>query len=168
MLDWPRSLPGRTQKISTPPGFGPRTVEPVASRYAGCDNSTACIIGVMQSNLMFVCPWMFSLIRNWWPKRCKFLFIYLYPISSTCFGQCFRPSWEALDCIYSFWYIPPTLLPAGVMDETELVPSVKDGRGMDPKLVFSATPALVRREWRKPRNHEISIAGFPTKTPPET
>ena len=32
--------------------------------------------------------------------------IYLFLISSTCFGRCFRPSSEALDCIYSFW-IPP-------------------------------------------------------------
>ena len=27
----------------------------------------------------------------------------------------------ALDCIYSFWYCPHLLLPAGVMDEMELL-----------------------------------------------
>ena len=48
-----------------------------------------------------------------------FWFIYLYQISSTCLGRCFRPSSGALDCIYNFWYSPPMLLPAGVMDEME-------------------------------------------------
>ena len=45
-----------------------------------------------------------------------FWFIYLFLISSTCFGRCFRPSSGAFDCIYSFWYCPLMLLPAGVMD----------------------------------------------------
>ena len=46
---------------------------------------------------------------DWWPTRCSFfgLFIYLFPIGSTCFGRCFPPSSGALDCIYSFWYCPP-------------------------------------------------------------
>ena len=44
---------------------------------------------------------------------------YLYPMSSTCFGRCFRPSSGALDCIHSFWYSPPMLLPAGVTEEME-------------------------------------------------
>ena len=57
--------------------------------------------------LMFVCSCIVSIIRNWWPSRCNFWFIYLYPISSTCFGRCFRPSSGALDCIYSIWYSPP-------------------------------------------------------------
>jgi len=30
--------------------------------------------------------------------------IYLFLISSTCFGRCFRPSSEAYHCNYSFWY----------------------------------------------------------------
>ena len=59
-------------------------------------------------------------IRNWWPTRCNFSFIYLYPISSTCFGRCSRPSSGALDCIYSFWYSPLMLLPAGVTDECSI------------------------------------------------
>jgi len=46
-------------------------------------------------------------------------FINLYPICCTCFGRCFRPSSGAFDCIYSFWYSPPMLLPAGVMYEME-------------------------------------------------
>ena len=52
----------------------------------------------------------------------NFWFIYLYPISPTCLGRRFRPSSGALDCICSFWYSPPMLLPAGVMDEMELPP----------------------------------------------
>jgi len=27
----------------------------------------------------------------------------LFLVSSTCFGRCFRPSSEPLDCIYSMW-----------------------------------------------------------------
>jgi len=30
-------------------------------------------------------------------------FIYLFLVSSTCFGRCIRPSSGARDCIYSFW-----------------------------------------------------------------
>ena len=45
--------------------------------------------------------------------------IYLFLISSTCLGRCLRPSSGALDCIYSFWYCPPILLPAGITDEME-------------------------------------------------
>jgi hypothetical protein len=41
----------------------------------------------------------------------------LFLVSSTCFGRCFRPSSEALDCIYSIWSYSPKLLPAGVLDE---------------------------------------------------
>ena len=45
---------------------------------------------------------------EWWPTRCYyFWFIYLFIISSTSFGRCFRPSLGALDYIYSFWYSPP-------------------------------------------------------------
>jgi hypothetical protein len=32
-LGGPQALSGRVRKISTPPGFDPRTVQPVASRY---------------------------------------------------------------------------------------------------------------------------------------
>jgi len=46
-----------------------------------------------------------------------FWLIYLFIISCTCFWRCLRPSPGALDCIYSFWYCPPILLPAGVIDE---------------------------------------------------
>ena len=34
---------------------------------------------------------------KWWPTRCNFWFVYLYPNSCTCFGRCFRPSSGALD-----------------------------------------------------------------------
>ena len=49
-----------------------------------------------------------------------FWLIYLFLISSTCFGQWLRPSSGALDCIYSFWYCPTILMLAGVIDEMEL------------------------------------------------
>ena len=32
---WAHSLSGRVWKISPPPAFDPRTLQPVASRYAG-------------------------------------------------------------------------------------------------------------------------------------
>ena len=51
-----------------------------------------------------------------------FCLIYLFLISSTCFGRFLRPSSGALDCIYSFWYCPPLLLLAGVVDEMGLSP----------------------------------------------
>jgi len=70
---------------------------------------------------MFVCPCIVRIIRYWWPIRCNFLFIYLYPISSTCFGRCFRPSSGALDRIYSFWYSPTMLLSVGVTDGISFV-----------------------------------------------
>jgi len=40
---------------------------------------------------------------------------------NSCFGRCFRPSSGALNCIYSIWYYSPKLLPAGVMDEFQLM-----------------------------------------------
>jgi len=49
----------------------------------------------------------------------RFRLVYLFLISCTCFGRCLRPSSGALDSIYSFWYSPPVLLLAGVMDEME-------------------------------------------------
>jgi len=49
-----------------------------------------------------------------------YLFIYSFLISSACFGRCFHRSAGAPECIYSFWYCPLILLPAGVMDEVEL------------------------------------------------
>jgi len=35
-LGGPQGRSGRLRKISSPPGFDPRTVQPVASRYTGC------------------------------------------------------------------------------------------------------------------------------------
>jgi len=43
----------------------------------------------------------------------------IYPISSKCFGRCFRPSSGAIDCVYRFWYSPHMLLPDSVTGETE-------------------------------------------------
>ena len=36
MLGGPQGISGRMRKISSPPGFDPRTVPPVASRYSDC------------------------------------------------------------------------------------------------------------------------------------
>ena len=35
-LCWPQGRSGRVRNISPPPGFHPRTVQPVASRYTDC------------------------------------------------------------------------------------------------------------------------------------
>jgi len=43
----------------------------------------------------------------------KIVILLTISISSTCFGQQFRPSSGALDCVYSLWYKAPTMLPAG-------------------------------------------------------
>jgi hypothetical protein len=48
----------------------------------------------------------------------------LFLVSSACFGECFRPSSGALDCIYSIWYYSPKSLPAGVTDELRLLCSL--------------------------------------------
>jgi hypothetical protein len=62
---------------------------------------------------------MRNIVHNWWPMRCNF-FVYLFvPNQLYMFRTMFSPSSGALDCIYSFWYSPPILLPAGVMDEME-------------------------------------------------
>jgi hypothetical protein len=37
-LGGPQGRSGRVLKISTPPGFGARTVQPLASRRTDCDN----------------------------------------------------------------------------------------------------------------------------------
>jgi len=52
-------------------------------------------------------------------NKMQLCFVYLYPIISKCFGRSSR----ALDCIYSLLYSSPILLPAGVMDEMEPIPS---------------------------------------------
>jgi len=45
-------------------------------------------------------------------KMQLFWLIYLFLISSKCFGRCLRPSSGTLDFIYSFC-LPPMLLPDG-------------------------------------------------------
>ena len=70
--------------------------------------------------LTFVYPCIASITVNDDQQDELFWLIYLFLISSTCFGRCPRPSSGAFDCIYSFWYCPPILLLAGVVDEMEL------------------------------------------------
>jgi len=62
------------------------------------------------ANLTFVFPCINSVITidN---QQYATVLIYLLPISSTCFGRCFRPSSGAYHCNYS---CPPMLLLAGV------------------------------------------------------
>jgi hypothetical protein len=43
-LGGPQGWSGRVRKISSPPGFDPRTVHPLASRYTDWDISTHVII----------------------------------------------------------------------------------------------------------------------------
>ena len=83
-----------------------------------------------------------------------FWFIYLYPISSTCFGRCFGPSSGVLDCIYSFRYSPPMLLPAGVMDE--MFHLVHDTGWQQHRWTISEAVNTVKCSW------------WWTKTSPET
>ena len=40
-LGRPQGWSGEVQKISLPPGFNPQTVQPVASRYTDCANSSS-------------------------------------------------------------------------------------------------------------------------------
>ena len=63
---------------------------------------------------------VFTVSANVHPSCCRLvLWMSWNEVSSTCFGRCFRPSLGTLDCIYSFWYYSPKLLPAGVMNELE-------------------------------------------------
>jgi hypothetical protein len=64
-------------------------------------------------NLIFVWPCIIETnnIDNQLDAKNNGLLI--IPISLTCFGQWFRPSSGALDCVYSLWYNAPTMLPAG-------------------------------------------------------
>ena len=58
-LGGPQGRSGRVRKISPPPGFHPRTVQPVASRYTDCANPAPqnCIIGIKKyvHVCVFVC-----------------------------------------------------------------------------------------------------------------
>ena len=106
---------------------------------------------------------------TWWTTRCKNfgLFIYLFLIRSTCFGRCLRPSSGAIDCIYSFWYCPPVLLPAGVLNEMKLqFHLILDTSRQQYRWTISEAVNSVKCSWRwektspetwKPiRNKEIS------------
>jgi hypothetical protein len=48
-LEWPQGRSGRVRKISPTPGFDPRTVHPVASRYTVWATSfhTTCVMSVI-------------------------------------------------------------------------------------------------------------------------
>jgi len=48
-------------------------------------------------------------------------FYLIIPISSTYFVRWFCPSSGALDCVYSLWYITPTMLPAGGRQHRECI-----------------------------------------------
>jgi hypothetical protein len=61
-LGGPQGQPGWVQKISSPPGFDPRTVQPVASRYTDRANpahsireNRSHIPSVVTFNLLVVC-----------------------------------------------------------------------------------------------------------------
>jgi hypothetical protein len=56
----PQGRSGQVRKISPPPGFDPRTVQPVASRYT--DHDTRPIYFVGNSNILLHILWQFFLI----------------------------------------------------------------------------------------------------------
>ena len=62
------------------------------------------------------------------------------------FRGCLRPSSGALDCIYSFWYYPPTLLLAGVMDEVEFH-LIHDTSLQQHRWTISETANTVKGSW---------------------
>ena len=69
--------------------------------------------------MTYVCPCIFSIIVND-DQQDATTWVYLFiPNQLYMFRAIFRPSSGELDCMYSFWYCPPILLPAGVMDEME-------------------------------------------------
>jgi hypothetical protein len=82
----------------------------VSFRHERMHRSLSATSGSYTSScLTSVCPCMANIVVNDDQQDATIfgLFIYLFLISSTCFGRCLRPSSRALDCIYSFWYCPP-------------------------------------------------------------
>ena len=51
-LGGPQSRSGRVQKISTTPGFDPRTVHPIASHYTDCAIPAHIYLYVMTESLL--------------------------------------------------------------------------------------------------------------------
>jgi len=68
-------------------------------------------LGILGLTFVFACIVSTITIDN---QQDATIFIYLFLISSTCFGWRFRPSSGAYHCSCSFWYCPPKLLLAGV------------------------------------------------------
>ena len=64
-LGRPQGRAGRVRKISFPPGFDPRTVQPVASRYTDCAIPARidhAITIIMYTNNMYIKHIVFSLL----------------------------------------------------------------------------------------------------------
>ena len=57
-LDGPQGRSRRVRKISPPPGFDPRTVQPVASRYSDCASPSLHIVS--NSSFTMSCPWWYQ------------------------------------------------------------------------------------------------------------
>ena len=88
-LDRPQGRSGRMRKISLPPGFDPRTVQPVASRYTDCAIPAHTMHGTcsikLYRNVRSSCFWNLDL-HSWHDglsRRFKFCF----------WLQTYRPQW---------------------------------------------------------------------------
>ena len=68
-LGRPQGRSGRVQKISPPPGFDPRTVQPVASRYTDCAIPAEALYRTFIFTVAFVFPhelrWLHYNWRSW-------------------------------------------------------------------------------------------------------
>ena len=80
-------------------------------------------------------------------KMQLFWLIYLFLVSCTYFRWRLRPSSGALDCIYSFWYWPPVLLPAGIMDEMEQFHLIHDTSRQQYRWTISDAVNTVKCSW---------------------
>jgi len=64
----------------------------------------------MKYVLTFVCPCIANIVVNDDQQDATvFWLVYLFLISSTCFGRSLRPSSGAPDFIYSLWYCLPMI-----------------------------------------------------------
>ena len=76
--------------------------------------------------------------------RCNNKCFLIIPISSACFGLKFRPSAEALDCVYSFWYNATTMLMTGNLDVVEhLIQFNSRKKGVPPLLGYRTETSWV-------------------------
>jgi hypothetical protein len=81
-LGGPQGRSGRVRKISPPPRFDPRTVQPVASRYT--DWATRPTINVFNSRLFTKLAF-----QQMWQIKVQYTFLYIFHIMHT-LNMCFK------------------------------------------------------------------------------